>query len=656
MSQVASLPPPPPPIGPTSGGRSMIPYVVWALIAVLGMGALLEFRLVNSPAGKEAGQRIRGDARVRAEFGDDLHIPFAVGWVLGERTGLYLKVVGNHAHGYAIADVRVSSGQWLITGLEVHNRSEGHLINLAQPATPAKADQLQGAGSLYFVALGDTSSGDVSDLATFLLKEFGIPAKILSPMTLPTEAYDARRRQWVAEMLVHAMAEKYPDIANDPEARLVGVVEGDAYIRSYKWDFTYSYREAGKYSVLPTARLDPSFVHLPPNPAIRMERLRKVAMKAVGLLYLGFAESANPQSVDATEASAEDIDRMGSVYLASDVRSHPAVQNADGSPCLTFVSANVAGAPLRKPVVPCWQDRGDSESSQFQIDLVHGRFQLTRNDLYRGGPIPLPLQRMNFSYHFDDKVRAFGRSSWQNLDDTVWSADPNSIQTISIYGTQFQRTTPGSGFSPTAKYRAGQNAGAFTNARLSWENGGWRVDTWAGEVWKYLGCGPDTRVQCYFMGLSDPAGDGIEVKRDVTTTGQIQQVSQKTNPDLPLAAARDHTWTPVYDGERIIEIDDSDGRKAHYSYDREEYLTDVEADGHRVHYDYDAAHRITEVVEDGRVLRIHYDSEGRPDRVDFPNGSAYSVRYSGQSIEVDGPGGKYTVTVFPTFFRVEERK
>jgi YD repeat-containing protein len=158
------------------------------------------------------------------------------------------------------------------------------------------------------------------------------------------------------------------------------------------------------------------------------------------------------------------------------------------------------------------------------------------------------------------------------------------------------------------------------------------------------------------MGLSDLAGDGVEVKRDVTATGHIQQVSQKTNSDLPSAAARDHTWIPLYDGERMTEIDDSDGRKAHYRYDRDEYLTDVEADGHRVHYDYDAAHRITVVVEDGRTLRIHYDSEGRPDRVDFPNGSDYIVRYSGQAIEVDGPGGKYAVTVLPSFFRVEQRK
>ena len=659
MSQVTQLPPPP--IGPTTSAESSTRYVLFAVILLLGSAVVWELKLVNSTVGKEAAQRIREDARVRAEFGDDIHLPFAFGWRLGDQAALYGYVSGKHSHGYAVASLREQGGKWVISGLTVRDPNEGHLINLDLPEPAAKPDQLQVPGSLYFVALGEAATSDVGDLASFLQKEFAIPVKVLPPMTLPEEAYDAPRKQWVAEMLVQAMAAKYPEIAADHDAIVVGIVEDDLYIRSWNWSFTYSYRADNKYSVIPVARLDPAFSRFPPNPAIRMERLRKVAMKAVGLLYLGFEESANPQSVDAIEASVEDIDRMGSVYLAADARTHAANAaananpSADGTPCLTFYSSHVAGMPLHKPIVPCWQDRDENEGTQYQIDLSHGRFQLTRNDLYRGGPLPLLLQRMNFSYHFDDKVRAFGKSSWQNIDDTVWSADPSSIQTISIYGVLFSRITPGTGFSTEARYRAGPNAGGFSNALLSWQAGGWRIDTRGGEVWRYLGCGPNTRVQCYFMSRSDFGGDGIEVRRDLTT-GHIQQVLQKTNANFPAAAALDHTWSPLYDGEKIAEIHDSDGHTAHYNYDREEYLTDVDADGHRVHYDYDGAHRIVRVVEDGRLLRIRYDSEGRPDRVDFPNGSVYSVRYSEQAIEVSGPDANYTVTALPTFFRTLEHK
>jgi predicted Zn-dependent protease len=86
---------------------------------------------------------------------------------------------------------------------------------------------LHGSGSLYFAALGDSASSDVRDLASFLQKEFGIPVKILPPMSLPAEAYDAGRKQWVAEMLVQSMEAQYPDIAADPDARIVGVLEAD---------------------------------------------------------------------------------------------------------------------------------------------------------------------------------------------------------------------------------------------------------------------------------------------------------------------------------------------------------------------------------------------------------------------------------------------
>jgi YD repeat-containing protein len=653
MSQVAQVPPPP--IGPMPGDRHPLRYILFAAVLLLGLVFVLELRFLNSSAGKEAAQRIRGDSRVRAEFGGDVHIPFAVASGFGDEARIYAIVIGSRSYGHAVVDLLKLGGAWKISGIDIHNRREGHLISLAKPATPAKQEQLKGTGTLYLVPLGEAANSDVASLAVFFHKEFGVQADILPAMSLPPEAYDPRRKQWIAEMLVEAMRAKYQDVEANPDAKLIGILEDDLYIYSYGWNYTYSYRWLDKYSVVPAIRLDPAFYRFPASPSIRMERLQKIAMKAVGLLYLGFKESSDPQSVDSVEDTVEVIDRMGSVYLDSDVQTRRRLKtDADGTPCLTFYSSTLAGAPLLNPVVPCWQRNEQNEGTQFQIDLARGRFQLTRNDLYRGGAIPLVLQRMDFSYRLDDKVRAFGKGTWQNLDDTVWSADPNSIQTINIYGTLFRRLTYGTGFSPTAKYRGEENSSEFGGALLSWEDGGWRIDTRGGQIWRYLGCGPNTRVQCYFMGYRTFRGDSIEVKRD-PVTGHIQQVLQKTNPKLPAIAALDHTWTPTYDGQKVTEIHDSDGRTAEYRYDAQEYLTDVEADGHRLHYDYDNAHRTTAVVEDGKTVRIRYDSEGRPDRIELPDGSSYSVKYSQDAITVDVPGGSYVITVMPTYFRMIER-
>jgi YD repeat-containing protein len=652
MSQVVALPPPP--IGPKEKSRTLR-YLMLALLALALLAVGMELRLVNCPAGKEARQRIRGDARVRGEFGDDVDVRFALGLGFVDRAWIYGWLSGKQSHGHALVELVGFGGQWEIGRLEVLNENEGHLINLDKSRTPAKLEQLRVPGSLYFVAMGEAAVGDVSELATFFEKEFEIPSKTLPPMSLPLDAYDAGRKQWVSELLVQAMEAKYPEIEADPDARIVGVLEDDQYIRGFGWPFTFNYRYRNKYSVISPVRLDPALEHFPASPAIRMERLRKVVMKSVAFLYLGFGESRDPQSVDAFEGSTEDIDRMGSVYLASDVRTGKTMEDAEGNPCLTFFTANVAGTPQRQPILPCWQRTDDMENTQYQIDLVRGQLDLTRIDLYRGGMVPLRVQRMLFGHPFDEKVRAFGKSSWQSLDDTVWSADPRSIEVISINGAKFQRLTPGKGFSTAAKYRAGPANGVFSYALLSWENNGWRVDTRNEGVWRYLGCGPDTRVQCYYMGTTSAVGDAIEIKRD-STTGHIQQALQKTNADLPSAAAHDHVLTPTYDGDKVAEIADSDGRIAHYQYDGQEFLTDAEADGHKVHYDYDDAHRITAVIEDGLELRVRYDAEGRPYRVDFPNGSGYRIQYSGATIEVEGPGGKFVVTALPSSFRTVERK
>jgi predicted Zn-dependent protease len=651
MSQDVSLPPRT--IERSSKGLFLLAFAALTVILLQVLIVSIQLRLMNSIAGKQGAQRVREDARVRAEFGEDVRLGYALAWSSHGRARIYGLVAGKLAQGYAVVDLRMSDGEWAMSHVEVRDLTEGHLIDLTKPGNPASPNQLHGSGSLYFVALGDAAREDATALASFIRDDVGVPVKTLSPMFLPDEAYDGRRKQWVAEMLAQSMAEKYPEVAADPDAKIVGVLEDDLYIREFNWWFTYSYRTGNKYSVISAKRLDPASDYYPPNEAIRMERLRKIAMKPVGLLYLGFKESENPESVDATEGSLDDIDRMGSVFLESDLRTLSGSVNNDGSPCLTFYSANLAGVAASKPIAPCNQVVGDGENTEYQIDLTRGRFQVTRYDLYRAGAIPLLLERENLSYHFDDKTRAFGKNSWQNLDDTVWSSDPNSIQTISIYGTEFHRISPGNGFSPSARYMAGANASSFSYATLSWQSGGWRIDTRAGDVWRYLGCSPNSRVQCYYIGRTDLAGDRIQVLRD-KVTGHIQEVSQRTNSDLSAAAEHDHVWKPQYDGEKIIEIDDSDGRVAHYTYDHDEYLTDVEADGHRMHYGYNNVHQITEVIEDGRSLLVFYDSEGRPNRLEFPGGNVFRIKYFGQAVEVEGPATDYEVNIFPGYYRAIE--
>jgi len=560
---------------------------------------------------------------------------------------VYGYVRGGEAYGFARFHL-VRQGQgWRVADAEVHNISEDHILRLTPGTGIAPADRLHGKGRLYLVALGSSATGEVADLAKFLHEECSIQAEIL-PVMQPSEAtHQALRKQWIADMLIDAMAVKFPDIAGDADARIIGVIDRDIYPRSLNWDFTFNYRIADKYAVLQTPRLDPGFWGHKPNAVIRTERLRKSAMKCLGLLYFGFRESRNPESLMSYEGTLRSIDQQNSHYLLSDLASQTRSEYIDGQPCLSFSMVNVDGPPSLEPIHGCYEPYDVSQSSYFQINLASGEFRTEHNDFYNSGPLPFCLRRGYASHAYDGKVRAFGKGSWQNLDDTVWSTDAQSIQTINLAGVEFRRITPGNGFSPSAQYRASGNGGEFTGALLSWE-GRWKVESANGTVWHYLGCGPNSAIPCYFIDRTDAQGDRIAVERNAV--GHIDKASQTAGPDLPASYA--HTWTFTYDGDRVQQIESGDGQKAQYFYDADSYLKEARADVHQLRYDYDEAHRMNSIVDGQRKVGLHYDGEGRVVEIDFASQPAYRIRYSGETVQVTALHETYTLQLRDKFFHV----
>jgi len=617
------------------------------MIGVLVIGGMYESWLMRSDFLSAARQEMQRDPRAEAEFGSDVQVRAAVGWNLNGVATVYGYVRGGEAYGFARFHL-VRQGQgWRVADAEVHNISEDHILRLTPGTGIAPADRLHGKGRLYLVALGSSATGEVADLAKFLHEECSIQAEIL-PVMQPSEAtHQALRKQWIADMLIDAMAVKFPDIAGDADARIIGVIDRDIYPRSLNWDFTFNYRIADKYAVLQTPRLDPGFWGHKPNAVIRTERLRKSAMKCLGLLYFGFRESRNPESLMSYEGTLRSIDQQNSHYLLSDLASQTRSEYIDGQPCLSFSMVNVDGPPSLEPIHGCYEPYDVSQSSYFQINLASGEFRTEHNDFYNSGPLPFCLRRGYASHAYDGKVRAFGKGSWQNLDDTVWSTDAQSIQTINLAGVEFRRITPGNGFSPSAQYRASGNGGEFTGALLSWE-GRWKVESPNGTVWHYLGCGPNSAIPCYFIDRTDAQGDRIAVERNAV--GHIDKASQTAGPDLPASYA--HTWTFTYDGDRVQQIESGDGQKAQYFYDADSYLKEARADVHQLRYDYDEAHRMNSIVDGQRKVGLHYDGEGRVVEIDFASQPAYRIRYSGETVQVTALHETYTLQLRDKFFHV----
>lgn len=582
-----------------------------------------------------------------AEFGADVRIPVAVGWNLNGIATVLAYVKGREASGFGFLEMSQEANGWTISQGEIHNITEDHVLTFSPPVAAAKAAQLHGDRRLCLVALGQSATDEVLKLATFLHDECGVEAKILPALDLPGGAFDSKRKQWIVEMLMDDMAEKFPQIAEDEDARIIGVTDEDIYPRSLGWPTAFNFRVASKYGVLQTAELDPGFSKRRPNAAIRWERLRKTALKTLGIIYFDFQESLRPDSVMSFEGTLQSIDQASDHYLLSDVANQLHPGDIDGTPCLTFSAANAGGVQRLQPIHPCIEPDDLSRSSSYEVELTHGEFRTERNDFYSSGPLPLLERRMYASHIYDGKVRAFGKSTWHNLDDTVWSTDPQNIQTISIHGVTFSRMTPGTGFSGDAKYVAPDNAGEFSDALLTWE-GRWKIQNPVGMIWHYMGCAPNTPIPCYFIDQTDAYGDSVAVERD--GRGHISTVRQSAGKDFPSANARE--WKFSYSGETIQRIEDPNGADIRYLYDQDGFLKEVQRPDGVLQYEYDADHRMIQSTENGHAVGLHYDDEGRVVGIDFDHREAYGIHYTGEAVEVTAPGEAYQIKMREGFFQL----
>jgi predicted Zn-dependent protease len=618
-------------------------------IAVVAIG--YELWLMRWASVSAMRNQLLHDPRVQAEFGPDARLQAAVGWSLGDITTVYAYVRSPQAQGLGSFELYPSNEGWKVLESELYDVTEDHLITFTPVSDVAGVEQLHGTGRVYLVALGSSASGEVKDLAAFLERESGVHLEILPAMDLPEAAYHTERKQWVADMLLDAMTEKFPDIAADRDARIIGVIDGNIYPRNMGWAWTFSFRYANKYAVVQTALLDPGF-----NPkrrssrAIQTERLRKIAMKCLGMLYFGFDDNPRPESVMSVERSLYNIDLANAKYLRSDVATQRGRKNYSGQPCLGFTTVNLAGVPRLEPIQACHEANDISLGSYYYVDLPHGEFRTERNDAYGAGPEAFILRRMYASHSYDGKVRSFGKSTWFNLDDTVWSTDPQAIQTISIYGVEFHRITPGTGFAADAKYVAPPSASEFGNALLTWDNDEWKIQNRIGTVWHYLGCDAGSAIPCYFLDKTNAYGDRIAVQRD--GRGHIVNAIQSAGRDMP--SFYDRVWKFIYNGDTVQRVEDSNNADIRYLYDNAGFLRDVQSDHHVLHYDYDEAHRMNRVVDDGHVLEIQYDAEGRVVELDAEGRPMYRVRYTGETIEVSAPEHTYVLNVRYNFFELSD--
>src|SRR5262249_39927070 len=153
---------------------------------------------------------------------------------------------------------------------------------------------------LYFAGVGTVHRDLVAQLAAHFRQSLGLDIAELPAVPFDRATVDNDRSQVVAEELVGAIRRRYPALARDAHARIIGVTGDDMYLRAMadSWVFGFSWRSDDNHmAVVSYARMDPAALGLPPDPDMLSSRVMKMVAKDIGVLYYGLPLSNNPRSV-----------------------------------------------------------------------------------------------------------------------------------------------------------------------------------------------------------------------------------------------------------------------------------------------------------------------------------------------------------------------
>jgi predicted Zn-dependent protease len=136
-----------------------------------------------------------------------------------------------------------------------------------------------------------------------------VPIETLPAIPVERVAVDEKRRQVMAEEMIALLKAKYPALANDAGAALIGLTTYDMYMGSHpEWAWSFSGSNLPRFAVISIARMNPVNFNLPADPDRLDSRLRKMVTQYIGFMYFDLPHSANRTSVMFPVRGLNDLD------------------------------------------------------------------------------------------------------------------------------------------------------------------------------------------------------------------------------------------------------------------------------------------------------------------------------------------------------------
>ena len=586
---------------------------------------------------------------VQKALGDGIQPRFpAIGWVRGDDASRFsvfsVHLRGSRGKGTLYGVANSVHGLWELSRLSLRLEGNGQDVDIASaprrlswPPVPKK--------KIFLIPIGLDPNESLSWAPAYYQLKMGIDVQVLAHDPLPEGVEVPARHQVDSERLVEHIRRAYRVIADDPSNILIAVTSRDIFIRSYGWAFSENYRQDGRFAVLSSAGLHPTFLLDRWNHEWLRSRLQKILTKNIAMLYFDLPMSADYTSLlSGGVLTGSEIDSMSGAIYGLNGRWNPIVNSDD-------IEVNIykmAGKPPLWRLAHAHHIPPQTNARVFGADVTIGVFYYRKTDFYLTGDWPLQFTRVYGNK--DTQARPFGIGANDSLDIFLVGQMGRYIELIFEDGARvhFAHVPTPAGQSGDT-YQAGTVFGSpFSRARAIFLGDIWTVQRTDG--WKfyfpYRPNYPGANVTV-LTGFADPSAHKYEMIRN--DAGDLLSVTTPSSQWLHFTRDARHRVSSISDstgrivnyqydaGGRLSLTSDSDGQLERYTYDDKAQMLSVTvgSDPPLVINTYDISGNITsQRMSDGGAFQYHYtrDVWGRssavvPDLITHPNGLLTHLEY-----------------------------
>jgi hypothetical protein len=196
-------------------------------------------------------------------------------------------------------------------------------VNIASspPVTTATAEpfarpDLNEAGQLYFVSIGELPQVNIERLANYFGRKYGVQIRTLASLAITDEMRQPGfpNTRPVADKVIRVLKREKATVAFNSKAIVIAIIE-DMNVTDSKRRYDFSYQLDERFALVALESIRPTTFCEPANQDLLESRLRKVIAKNIGFLYYRLPRSERPASVMYSSVDCVDeLDQMGEEF------------------------------------------------------------------------------------------------------------------------------------------------------------------------------------------------------------------------------------------------------------------------------------------------------------------------------------------------------